>query len=382
MIVERAKQFGKEHNVEVSVEAIAYEDFFPKWTAAIESGNTPDVSFFGYQEVGQFYAQGVLEETTDLVKRIEEKNGPLYDSMKSAVTFDGKMYGVPFWAESMVLYYRKDLFEKAGLQGPPETWEQFREYAKLLTDPANGIYGAGIGYGKGNSDAEWFTRSVIWSYGGSVDAKDGVVIVNSPETVEAAQFIVDIFLKDQTTPPSAVGWDDSGNNRAYLSGQAAMIFNTGSVLNTVKNEDPELYANTGIAPMPAGPKGSFIPGISNNFGIFKNSKNKELAKEFIAYLLDADWYRTWIETGVPLNCPVYPALAEESIWQDPYYKGFVESVPSFKFLGYPSDYSPAAGEVYNLRYVNDAFMSMLVDNVTPAKAIATLHDQVESVYNK
>ncbi len=282
LILERAKQFGVDQNVNVNIELIAYEDFYPKWSAAIESKTTPDVSYFGYQEVGQFYGKDVLEDLSDVVKKLEGTNGEIQESMKKAVTFQGKQYAVPFWTESQVLYYRKDLLKNAGFDAPPKTWEEFRKMAKALTDPSKGVYGAGMGYGKGNSDAEFLTRGIIWSYGGSLDTKDGkTVIVNSPESVEATKFIRDIFLTDKSTPPSALGWDDSGNNKAYLSGQAAMIFNVGSTLATIKKDNPDLYEKTGIATYPAGPKGTFIPGISNNLGIFKDSKNKDLAKQFV-----------------------------------------------------------------------------------------------------
>ncbi|MBN2979910.1 MULTISPECIES: ABC transporter substrate-binding protein [Cohnella] len=383
LVQERAKQFGEENNVDVNVELIAYEDFYPKWSAAIESKTVPDVSFFGYQEIGQFYGKGVLEDVSGLITEIEAANGEIQPSMKKAITFDGKQYGVPFWTESQVLYYRKDMLEAAGFDGPPETWDEFRSMAKALTDPGKGVYGAGIGYGKGNSDAEFLTRGIIWSYGGSVDTKDGGAIVNSPETVQATQFIRDIFLTDGSTPPSAVGWDDSGNNKAYLSGQAAMIFNVGSTLATIKNENPDLYEKTGIAMYPAGPKGRFIPGISNNLGIFKDSANKDLAKKFIAFMLEPDWYKTWVEKGAPLTGPVLTALKSEPVWQEEKNKAFVESVDEFYFLGYPDEYSPQAGEVFNLRIVNDTFQKLLLEaNYTPEIAVQDLHQKIAEIYEK
>ncbi|WP_284645486.1 ABC transporter substrate-binding protein [Paenibacillus silviterrae] len=384
LIQERAKQFGVENNVNVNIELIAYEDFYPKWSAAIESSTVPDVSFFGYQEIGQFYAKNVLEDVSDLVKTVESANGEIQESMKKAVTFQGKQYAIPFWTETQVLYYRKDLLKKAGFDNPPKTWDEFRTMAKSLTDPSKGVYGAGLGYGKGNSDAEFLTRGIIWSFGGSFDTKDGkTVIANSPETVQATKFIRDIFLTDKSTPPSSVGWDDAGNNKSYLSGQSAMIFNVGSLLGTIKKDNPELYENTGIAPYPAGPKGTFIPGISNNLGIFKDSKNKELAKKFVSYMVAADWYKTWIEKGAPLTGPVYSKLTSEPVWQDIKNKAFVDSVKGFSFLGYPGEYNPKAGEVFNLRLVNDAFQKLLLEaSYTPEAAVKDLHAKIEETYNK
>ena len=54
MFKERCEQFAEENDVDVEVEVIAYEDFYTKWAAAIESGNLPDLSYFGYQEMGQY----------------------------------------------------------------------------------------------------------------------------------------------------------------------------------------------------------------------------------------------------------------------------------------------------------------------------------------
>jgi len=383
LIAERAKQFGEANNVNVDVEIIAYEDFYPKWTAAIESGDVPDVSFFGYQEIGQFYGRGVLEDVTDLIGEVESKGSSISDNIKQAVTFEDKQYGVPFWSETQVLYYRKDLLEQAGFTAPPTTWDELREMAKTLTDTGKGQYGIGMGYGKGNSDAEFLTRGIIWSYGGSVDTEDGkTVIVDSPGTVAATSFIRDIFLTDKSTPPSALGWDDSGNNKAYLSGQAAMIFNTGSILATIKDDNPDLYEKTGIAPYPAGPEGVFIPGISNSLGIFKQSQNKDLAKQLIAYLLDKEWYNSWIVEGAPLTVPVYPELTKEAVWQDEKNKAFVDSVDDFYFLGYPGPYNPKAGEVFNLRIVNDMFQKLMLEQeYTPEAAVKDLQSKIQDVYN-
>ena len=383
LMEQRGKEFGDKYNVKVNVELIAYENFYPKWTAAIESGQVPDVSFFGYQEVGQFYDKGVLMDVSSLYQKIEKDQGAFYPSVKTPITFKGKQFAIPYWTEAQVMHYRKDLLAAAGFNNPPKTWEEFRRVAKATTDAAKGVYGAGIGYGKGDSDAEWFTRSVIWSYGGAEVAKDGkTVMINSPETIQAAKLIADIFLVDKSTPPSALGWDDSGNNKAYLSGQAVIVFNTGSIVAAAKSDNPELYAKTGLAPWPAGPKGRFLPGIVNNLGIFKKARNPKLAQQFIEYALEKQWYGTWIEKGAPLLCPVLKDLGNRSLWSDPMNKPFIESVPNFTFLGYRGEYTPKAGEVYNLRYINDAFERMLVDKWPPEKAIQELQTKIEEVYKK
>lgn len=380
MFKERCEKFAEENDVKVEVELIAYEDFYTKWAAAIESGNLPDLSYFGYQEMGQYYNQGILEDMTDVYNEINEVT-PFEESLETAVTSeDGVVYGIPGWASVQVLYYRTDMFEEAGLDAP-KTWDDFREAAIKLTDEKNGIYGAGIGYGASNSDAEWLTRAMLWS-NGSVDVdEDGKVAVESEETVSTAQYIQDLFLEDKVTPPTAVNWDDSGNNKAYLSGQCAMIFNVGSLLNTIKTDDPDLYENTGIAMIPAGSEGAKVPGILDGWGIFKNAKNKEGAKELVKYLLDKEWYTEWVDETAPFKIPVLQGMKDSEIWQDEHNKPFIDSVANFTFLGYPNAYTPAASEVFNARIMSNCFTN-IVSGSDVAEEITNLQTQMQEVYNK
>lgn len=372
----RAEEFGKLNNIQVNVEFLAYEDIFPKWTAAIESKNVPDVSFFGYQEVGQFSRQDVLADVTDLLKQLQSENGTMFPASVDAVTFGGKTYAIPFWGEGTALYYRQDLFDKAGIAGPPKTWAEFREDAIKLTDASNGIYGAGLGYGDGNSDCEWLSRSMIWSYGGSIFGTAGDSIVfDSPQTRQAIDFITGMFLKDKVTPSGALGWNDGGNNTAYISGQAAMVVNTGSVIAALRKNDPELLSKTGVALLPAGPAGQYTAGISNNLGIFKDAKNQKEAREFLKFVLNPEWYQKWIDVSAPLALPVYQKLAQtDPTWQQAQNKGFMESMGTFKFLGYKGSYIPAAGKIYNLRLLNALFENIMAKGMSVDAAIKQFVD--------
>ena len=157
MLQEKADEIAEEYNCDITLEIIAYEDLPQKWAAALESGEVPDLTFLSYSEVGQYYADGLLLPVTDVVEEAEKTNGKIFDTLKGVTTFEDEMYMIPYWAESQILYWRTDMFEEAGLDSAPTTWEEFRDYAKLLTDPSKNVYGAGIGYGKGDSDAEWWT---------------------------------------------------------------------------------------------------------------------------------------------------------------------------------------------------------------------------------
>jgi multiple sugar transport system substrate-binding protein len=360
----RVDEFTKATGIQVDFQLISVDDLPTRWSAAIESGNVPDVSYFGYEDLGQFYNQGVLLDVTDAVDEIQAKYGDLTPALLQSVSVDNKYWGVPMWAEPTVLYYRTDLFEQAGIAKPPDTWDELVADAKKLTDPAKGIYGAGFGIGKDCSDSEWWFRDIIWSNGASLNAADGkTATANTPEFKQAAQYIVDFFTTDKVTPPGVVGWDDSGNNQAYLSGQVAMIINTGSVYNKIFNtaDYPDLAKTTKISVVPAGPKGRFITGISNVMGVFKGTKDPYWAKQLIVWMMDKEWQRGWMKAGGYLMIPAHPDLAKDPFWQTDAGKVFAAVPQYYAFQGYPGPFTPNSGAIANNRLLTLAFEKVIVN---------------------
>lgn len=370
LIVDRGTEYSEKTGIPVSVELFTTEDLITKWPAAIASGQPPEVSYFGYEDVTRYANENVLRDMTSLYDKID-KATPFFDSVEASVLVDGKKMGVPFWFETQVLYYRKDLLKAAGYSEPPKTWEEFREMAKKTTDPKQNIYGAGIGFGNSNSDAEWLVRCFLWAHGSYEFDEDGSVIINSPETVKALQIMKDIFLKDKSTPPSATNWDDSGNNKAFLSGQSTFVFNTGSIANALinKGENPELLANLGLATIPEGPEGRFVPGILNCMSVFANSANPEGGEAFLEFLYEKEWYNSWIKSQAPLAVPVLEELKEDPIWAEEYNKPFIESVPGSTYLGHKGTTTSLAGEVYSARVLNHMFLKLLMEDAS-AESVA------------
>jgi len=378
MMEEKAEEISKKLGNDITLEIIAYEDFPQKWAAGIESGAVPDISFMTYAEVGIYHEDGLLMDVSDVVKELQEQNGNMYQNLMDPITFDGKQYMIPMWTESQILYYRTDVIDS-----PPKTWEEFREIAKKVTDPSKGFYGAGIGFGKGNSDAEWLTRAMLWAHGAYLVDENGKAAINSAEAKQVAQMIYEMYTVDKSIPPSASNWDDSGNNQAYISGQVAMIFNTGSVINVLKNEHPDLYEKTALASFPAGPNGQFVPGIDDGLVIFKNAQNPEGAKLVVKELMEIEWYSKWLEEGAPLCLPIYEEVGKTGIWTEPKVnKPFVDQIPAFKFIGLPQKYNSKAGEVYNLRIVNDTFQKILSGSDTIDAALQWAEQEINKVYSK
>ena len=381
MLTERFEQFGVENGVRVKVEVIPYPQAFPKWTAAIEAGVFPDVTFMGYQEVGPFVKQGVLLDVSDIYKKIQRVNGKFWPAFDQALTTDGKQYGIPLVANADVLYYRKDKLAEAGFGAAPDTWEDFRVAAKKVTDAKSGFYGAGLGSGLNNADAKFTLRALIWAHGGSlVDESGKKVVINSPGTIEAFEFMRALFLEDKSVPPGATNWSGAGNNNAWLSGQVAMIINVGSVTAKMRMDKHELLDKTGTAVVPKGPAGRFTDGRSGSWVVFKDAQDPETSKRMIEFVMDKDWYYKWNEASMPVNGPVYPHLIDAPFWADPLDKPLADSLGSAKYLGYPANFSAEAGEVFVSALLVGALDEVLVKKVPVEKAVADLQKQVEAVF--
>ena len=196
---------------------------------------------------------------------------------------EGTLYGLPYRVGVYVLHYRKDLFEQEGI-AVPKTLDELREAAKKLTK--GGMYGMTIMGEQGPYlIAQFF--SILWSFGGDIltpDMKSSAL--NSPEAIEAAEYLVNIY-KDGYSPPATPTYNMDSNIAALQQGLGAMTIDYTAralVLN-----DPKKSQTAGkwrMAPVPSKSGDSAGVGVVSGWSAFinKNSKNKEAAWEFIKYL--------------------------------------------------------------------------------------------------
>ena len=107
-------------------------------------------------------------------------------------------------------------------------------------------------------DTNGNVMNIIWSYGGKlVEADNKTVTLHSLGTVKAVQLIADMYHKHKIIPKGAVGWDNTGNNKAYQSRQVIFVQNSTSIYAHLAESDKDLYNVTGLLPTPAGPAGAF-----------------------------------------------------------------------------------------------------------------------------
>ncbi|MEV7994005.1 sugar ABC transporter substrate-binding protein [Streptomyces sp. NPDC086077] len=270
-------------DIDVEYVGIASTEYQSKVDTAIQGGGLPDVGGVGAAMIAGFAAQGALDPLDERLAK-SSLNGKLNEDMVTSLRAAGgaedTLYSIPTSANNGVLYYRTDLFEKAGLR-EPTTWDAFYEAAEKLTAAGRNEFGYTIRGGAGSIaqalDA-MYGQSGITSFW---DASGAKTTVNDPANVAALEKYAALYKK--VTPAADLNNDFTKMVAQWDSGTIGMLnHNLGSYQDHVKALGVEKFR--GI-PQPTGPGGKRVQ-VSNpvdGLGLFKASRNKEAAWKFIEF---------------------------------------------------------------------------------------------------
>lgn len=233
-----------------------YGDLATNLLAAHAAGVGPDVTQLGTFEIIEFAKSGVLVDLKPFIEGangIDTGNWP--GTMLSAGDVDGQIVWLPLNVSVPVLYYNTDAFAEAGLAGPPETWEEFYDYARKLTvKDTNGVVQR---TGTALWGISWPFLSNVWSEGGEFTTRDySNVTLNDPIVVEVMTEYQNLIQEGAATlPDSASG----GHRAAFKNGQAAMILDSPAPFAEIFAES--VGFTPGVANYPAGAAGKvYAPG--------------------------------------------------------------------------------------------------------------------------
>jgi multiple sugar transport system substrate-binding protein len=191
MLDSLADAFMKEYpNVTVNVTPVDWGQAVTKLQTAIAGGEVPDVSQMGTDMMGQFAETGALEAVPSSIDASK-----YFESAWNTNVVDGTAYGVPWYVETRLLYYRTDIAEQAGVTAAPTNWQELKDAATKIKQG-----GAEWGIALGTKNSQEYLP-FVWSNGGDVMADDGTFTLDSPEAVEALTYY-DSFFEDGLTATS------------------------------------------------------------------------------------------------------------------------------------------------------------------------------------
>ena len=280
-----AESFKATHpDVTVKFETIPPADYTQKLTFQLAGGNPPDAGWMMEDAAPTFANAGVLEDLAPALNSAEGYEfGDFTEPALGLWKSGDKVYGVPFSTSPFVIFYNKEMFDKAELEDPltlagKGEWDmaKFQEVAKKLTE-ANGKFGFEF------KDGQGYDSRIMHALMPPIRANGGDVWTNQecgfdkPEAVAAVQQLHDMVFKDKSIVPP-------GEQGDYFSGNAAMTINQISRASLMEKAG----FDWGIAPLPSGPGGE-APVIGQAaIVVFTAGKQKELAAEFVAHMTNKE----------------------------------------------------------------------------------------------
>jgi N,N'-diacetylchitobiose transport system substrate-binding protein len=292
------KEFEDAHpGVKVKYEVQQWGGIQQKLTTALGGDDAPDVIEVGNTQTPAFASQGAL---SDLTGSVSDFNGSQWlAGLKASGEFDGKQYGVPFYAANREVLYRKDLFEQAGIAAPPTSRDEWLDAigklkAKFGSDPDfQALYLPG---------QYWYTLlSFIWDEGGDIAKADGkkfTATLDSAGSKAGLEFYKKLVDASGTKAPKDNDEANPQQAGIYGGGKVAMFIGTPGEIATAAKTDAGIKGKTAAFPIPGKTAGKTAPVFlgGSNLVIPLKSKDQALAKDYLK-LLSSTKYQSELAKG-------------------------------------------------------------------------------------
>ncbi|NGQ95940.1 sugar ABC transporter substrate-binding protein [Brevibacillus sp. SYP-B805] len=324
--------FEKATGIKVKVDSY-FEDQLTQKTSVEFAANSKSIDvvmFRPLQDGKQFQKNGYFASLNDFVSKEQGLTDDIIPSALGSVKDGDNLYGIPLVTETEVLYYRKDILEKAGLQ-PPKTLDELKEMAAKLQDVNAGLYGF-VSRGKRSPAVTQFS-SYLYSFGGDF-MKDGKATLNTPEALKAFEFY-STMLKDYGPPGTLnMSWPEAFG--VFTQGKAVFLTDASSLFTNATDPAKSSVADkVGFAPFPAGPAGSKPYNITSwAIGVGANSEKKDAAWQFIKWVTSKEIVGKLQANGIP--------GALKSVWDSPegvakFPKDLADAIKANGAVGVPYD---------------------------------------------
>ena len=349
--------------VKVEVTAIPWDAAHDKFVTAITANKTPDVAMVGTTWMGEFAGMDALDPTPGEIDK-----SVFFEGAQKTTEVAGTSYGIPWYVETRLVYYRTDLAKKAGITTPPTDWAGLKDMAKAMQDKAGAKYGIGLQAGGVGS---W--QSVMpfaWSAGADL-TKDGGKAYNfdSPENLKAAEYyqsFVTDGISDKAAPATPTTEPD------FVSGKVPMFISGPWMMSAVEKAGGEGFKDKyDVMQIPADKQSSSFVGGSN-LVVFKNTKNRDSSWKLVQWLADPKTQVKWY--GMSTDLP-----SVKSAWQDP----ALTADPKLAVFGKQLETAQAPPTFPTWEQVVTSYDTEM-EKVTktgadPAAALKTVQSQAESI---
>ena len=343
-----------------------------------------DVIMTDFQLMRKYAAAGVLEPMDSYLANEPTFNRSDYQApFLEALSYEGKLYGLPLYQDTNILMYRADVFAELGLS-VPKTFDELMDVAGKITEAkkADGMYGIALRGQRGMGVNEWTWPFVLWGYGGSYYKDyptDMHPNLDTQSAKDACQYYVDIINND--APPGAANYSYVEVQGDLMESKVAMIIDSATL--GVRADDPtqsKVAGKLGYAEVPAGPDGDQPGFYTWAVVVPANAPHKAEAVKFLAWLLSPD-----IAPQVGWSAP---NQALEKVYNIPAYAGLADSQPLIDVMKAAlakadPDYRPRAPEENEVgTIVSEAISDAIAGNKSCDQAMKDANDSIDAVMKK
>ena len=386
--VERIQTLIDEFNaanpdIKVSQEPQNWGEIYAKAPAALAAGTGPDMLFAIPDFAPILKDLGALSSVADFVEELDAKHD-FVDSTVEAYSYDDGVWAVPLYNMTLNLWYRKSVFEEAGV-AVPTSWDEWSAAAQKLT--SDGRFGMGLPANK-----QLYTDQTIYSVmvnGGASELynEDGTLRFDNPETVAAYEFYNSMM---EYSAPDATSWTWGEAEACFASGSCGMVMQF-TVISTYENQAEGDAADLGVAAIPTkdgGNENATIAYANAVLLLSEEEAKRDASKAFIRFLLEPENYGRFLNMEPGLFMPLTASGADaESFWNDPVAQKYREQIETIiangqngKLFGFTSGrVFPAIASISGQNVLAETLQSIVVGDKDPGDAVVEGQARMEDL---
>jgi multiple sugar transport system substrate-binding protein len=347
-LFEAIKKFEAKTGVKIDLSQYAIQDMIPKTVAALDAGTVPDVAYsdtYDFQVTGKWAFEGRLADISSIINPMKDKFAK--NTIETTYLWNDKdkkraYYAYPIKQQTMHIQYWKDLLQQAGFKESdiPKDWKGYWTFWCDKVQPAmrkatnSRNFGIGQPLGVDSTDSFYSFLTFMDAYDVKLVNDEGKLTLDDKAkkgVAAALKDYTDIYTKG-CAPPSATSWKDPDNNVAFHNKTTVMTHNatisiaakwlddsnnqtlTAEQRAQAKKNYEELIATAGFPNKPDGKPMQYRAAVKTGV-IFENAKNKKRAMEFVAFIMEEQNLRPYVEGSLGRWFPVTKDSMESPFWQ-------------------------------------------------------------------
>lgn len=342
---------GSQDQYAVTAKYVPFADFKKQLSIGASADELPDIAILDSPDHASYVDMGIFE---DLTGKFDVGN--YYEGTVNSCTVDGKLYGVPFGANCLALYYNEDMLTGAGAS-VPTTWDELKETAKALTtDSVSGLAFCSV------QNEEGTFNFVPWLWSTGATSYD----INNENGIRALTFIQDL-INEGVMSKECINWTQGDVMNQFISGNVAMMVNGPWQIPTMQSEAPDL--NWKVTLIPRDAEYTSVLG-GENYAVI-NGGNVDGALDFLTYATSEEKVKFMMNQFGYISAD--KTIAESQFDADSPYQPFVEE------LNYAMPRGPLAEWPGVSDAISLAFNQVITGTATPGEAAAEAQTTIDGI---